>query len=216
MNKTITNVPSAKFLGLLIDDTLSWDKHINQIATKLSSACYAVWALTPPLSVKALKMLYFSYAHSIISYGIIFWGASAKSIKIFRLQKKILRIMTKSKKTESCRKLFNEMEILPFYSQYIFSLLMYVVKNKHLFAKNWEIHSLNTRTANNLHVPAANISKYKKGAYYMGSKIYNQLPNHIKGLVNKEKIFKKALQRFLIDNVFYFVDEFLNYNVNNI
>jgi len=93
---------------------------------------------------------------------------------------------------------------------------MYVVKNKHLFAKNWEIHSHNTRTANDLHVPTANISKYKKGAYYMGSKIYNQLPNHIKGLVNKEKIFKKALQRFLIDNVFYFVDEFLNYNVNNI
>ena len=214
--QNVTNVASAKFLGLLIDDTLSWDKHINQLATKLSSACYAVRALTPLLSVKALKMLYFSYAHSIISYGIIFWGASANSIKIFRLQKKILRIMTKSKKTESCRKLFKEMEILPFYSQYIFSLLMYVVKNKHLFAKNWEIHSHNTRTANDLHVPAANTSKYKKGAYYMGSKIYNQLPNHIKSLVNKEKIFKKALLRFLIDNVFYSVDEFLNYDVNNI
>ena len=50
---------------------------------------------------------------------------------------------------------------------------MYVVKNKHSFTKNWEIHSHNTRTANNLHVPAANITKYKKGAYYMGSKIYN-------------------------------------------
>jgi len=35
-------------------------------------------------------------------------------------------------------------------------------------------------------------------------------------IVNKEKIFKKALQRFLIDNVFYTVDEFLNYDVNNI
>ena len=88
MNKTITNVPSAKFLGLLIDDTLSWDKHINQIATKLSSACYAVWALTPPLSVKALKMLYFSYAHSIISYGILFWGASANSIKYLGCKRK--------------------------------------------------------------------------------------------------------------------------------
>ena len=95
MNKTITNVPSVKFLGLLVDDTLSWDKHINQIASKLSSACYAVRALTPLLSINALKMLYFSYAHSTISYGIIFWGASTNSIKKFRLQKKILRIMTK-------------------------------------------------------------------------------------------------------------------------
>ena len=100
MNKTITNVPSVKFLGLLMHDTLSWDKHINQIASKLSSACYTVRVLTPLLSINALKMLYFSYANSIISYSIIFWGASTHSIKLFRLQKKILRIMTKSKKTE--------------------------------------------------------------------------------------------------------------------
>jgi hypothetical protein len=123
--------------------------------------------------------------------------------------------MTNSKKTESSRKLFKEMEILPFYSQYIFSVLMYVVKNEHSFIKNWEIHSHNTRTANNLHVPAANITEFKKGVYYMSSKIYNQLPNQIKALVNKEKIFKKTLQRFLIDNVFYFIDEFLNFNANN-
>jgi hypothetical protein len=86
MNKTVFSVSSVKFLGLLVDDTLSWDKHINKIALKLSSASYALWALTPLLSKNALKMLYFSYARSIISYGIIFWGLSANSIKIFRLQ----------------------------------------------------------------------------------------------------------------------------------
>jgi hypothetical protein len=85
MNKTIINVPSVKFLGLLVDDTLSWEKHINHIASKLSSACYAVQALTPLLSRNTLKMLYFSYAHSFISYGIIFWGTSTNIIKIFRL-----------------------------------------------------------------------------------------------------------------------------------
>ena len=96
MNTSFLNVLSVKFLGLLVDDALSWDKHINQTASKLSCVCYAVQALTPLLTINALKMLYFSYAHSIISYGIIFWGASANSIKIFRLQKKkILRIMTK-------------------------------------------------------------------------------------------------------------------------
>jgi hypothetical protein len=109
-------------------------------------------------------MLYSSYAHSIISYGIILWGASTNNIKIFRLQKNILRIMTKSNKAESCRELFKEMEILPFYSQYMFSLLMYVIKNKQLFTKNWKIHSRNTRTKNNLHIPAVNTTKYKKGA----------------------------------------------------
>jgi hypothetical protein len=92
---------------------------------------------------------------------------------------------------------------------------MCVLNNKHLFTKNLEIYSYNTRSANNLHVPAANITKYKKGAYYVGSKVSNRLPNHIKGLVNEKSGFKKTLQRFLIDNVFYSIDEFLNFNVNN-
>ena len=163
---------------------------MKQIALKLSSACYAVWTLTPLLSKNALKMLYFSYAHSIISYGIIVWGNSGNSIKIFRQQqqkKKPLRIMTKSKKTESCRKLFKEMEILPFYSQYIFSFSMYVVTNKHLFTKNLEIYSHNTRNAN-LHVPAVNLTKYQKGAHYMGIKIFNYLPNYIHGLINEKQV----------------------------
>ena len=44
----------------------------------------------------------------------------------------------------------------------------------------------------------------------MGCKIYNQLPNYIKDLANNEKTFKKIFHRFLIDNVFYSIDEFLN------
>jgi hypothetical protein len=48
----------------------------------------------------------------------------------------------------------------------------------------------------------------------MGSKIFNHFPNHIKGLVNEKRVFKKHY-RFLFDNVFYSVDKFLNFNVNN-
>jgi len=81
LNDTIQNVPSVMFLGLLVDDTLSWDQHINYISSKLSTACYAIWTLAPLLSTNALRMLYFSYAHSVISYGIIFWGNSVNSIQ---------------------------------------------------------------------------------------------------------------------------------------
>jgi hypothetical protein len=90
------------------------------------------------------------------------------------------------------------MEILPFYSQYIFFLSMYMVNNKHLFTKNSDIHSHNTRSANNLHVPAASLTKYKKGAHYMGSKIFNHLANHIKGLVNEKKCLKKHYTDLLL------------------
>jgi hypothetical protein len=49
----------------------------------------------------------------------------------------------------------------------------------------------------------------------MGSKIFDHLPNNIKGLVNEKRGFKKTLQRFLFDNVFYSIDEFLNFIVSN-
>jgi hypothetical protein len=44
--------------------------------------------------------------------------------------------MTNSKKMDSCWELFETMEILPFFSQYIFSPLLYVVNNQQLFTNN--------------------------------------------------------------------------------
>ena len=94
---------------------------------------------------------------------------------------------------------------------------MYVVNIKHLFTKNLEIHSHNTRSASNLHVPAATLTKYKKGAHYMGIKIFNHLPDYIKDLVNEKQVLKKkTLERFLLDNIFYSIDEYLNYSNGNI
>jgi hypothetical protein len=118
----------------VVDDTLTWNNHTGQLISRLNSACYAIRAVNAMLSRKALRMLYFSYVHSIISYRIILGGNTPNRIKIFRIQK-VLRIMGKAKKMGSCRELFTTMEILPLYSQYIFSLLMYMVNNKHLFTK---------------------------------------------------------------------------------
>ena len=46
---------------------------------------------------------YYAYIHSILSYGIIFWGRSSNVNKLFILQKKIVRIITNSRVRESCR-----------------------------------------------------------------------------------------------------------------
>jgi len=89
-------------------------------------------AVNAVLSRKGLRMLYFLYLHSIISYRIIFRCNTPNSIKIFRLQKKKkkkkkkkdLRIMNKATTMDSYRELLKLMKILPLYSQYIFSLLM--------------------------------------------------------------------------------------------
>ena len=99
----------------MIDGTLTGDNYIDQLISRWNSACYAIRALKAMLSRKALKMLDFSYVHSIISYGIIFGGNTPNSTTIFRMEKK-LRIIANFKEMDSCRELFKTMEILPFYS----------------------------------------------------------------------------------------------------
>ena len=123
-------------------------------------------------------------------------------LKYSRYKKKVLRIMNKAKKMDSCTELFKSKKILPLYSQHIFSLLMYVVYNKHLFTRNWEVHKHNTRSAKNFHLPITNLTIYQKGAYYTGIKIFNYLPTHIKNVVNEIQVFKKTLRRFILDNPF--------------
>jgi hypothetical protein len=80
-----------------------------------------------------------------MQYGLIFWGNSPKSIKIFRIQNNIIRIMMGQTRRDSCRNLFKELEILPLMSQYIFSLTLFVIKNRKEFTDNSEIYEIKTR-----------------------------------------------------------------------
>jgi hypothetical protein len=72
----INNTCNIKFLGLIIDSSLSWKDHINNLVTKLSAASYSIRILSAVMTQESLKMIYFAYTYSVISYGIIFWGNS--------------------------------------------------------------------------------------------------------------------------------------------
>jgi len=96
------------------------------------------------------------------------------------------------------------------YSQYIFSIIMFTLNNKHLFSSNNEIHKYDTRS-NLLHPPLTNLTKYKKGPYINGIKIYNHLPQHLKKLEQNLKHFFAALKRFLYHHSFYSINEYLEY-----
>jgi hypothetical protein len=84
------------------------------------------------MSPNTLKTVYYSYFNAIISYGLPFCGNSPHAIIIFRMKKRIVRIMMGCKNRVSCRNLFRRLEILPFVSQYILLLMLFVVKNKNL------------------------------------------------------------------------------------
>jgi hypothetical protein len=119
-NNHIPEVDDIKFFGLNINHTLFWKTHIDNILPKLCSACFGMRSVKPYVSHQMLKVIYYSYFHSIMSYGIIFWGHSASSVRVFRLQKRIIRIMMGCKSRDSCRKLFISLKILPLSSLYIY------------------------------------------------------------------------------------------------
>ena len=147
------------------------------------------------MSLTALKITYFSYAHSIMSYGLIFWGNSTESDDIFKIQKRIIRIITNSNKNASCRDLFKKLKILPLQSQYIYSILLFIIKHKDQFSLNSNIHTINTRYNSNLHVPPANLTTYQKGVHYLGVRTFNHLPPTIKNLLNNKKKIPSYTQK---------------------
>ena len=115
---------------------------------------------------------------------------------------------------ESCRNLFEELNILPLKSQYILSLLTFVSNNKEQYFTNSEIHNINTWHTSNLHLPRTHLNIYQKGVYYSGIKIFNSLPRDIKTYNDNPRTFKKAVQNFLYTNSFYSLNEY--YDNNNI
>jgi len=206
----------TKFLGLTIDDSLSWKAHIDQMMSKLNTACFVIQTIQAIMSLETLRMVYFAYIHSIISYGKIWGGNQPYSDKIFKIQKRVTRIITSSRTRDSCRELFKKLEILPLYSQYIYSISIFVIKNKHLFYTNNQIHSIHTRFKTNLHLPTANLTKFQKGVYYSAIEIFNSLPRKIKDLANDKLPFRNALKGFLLAYSFYNSKEYFNYRRRSI
>ena len=78
----VKNSSNTKFWGLIIDDSLSWKAHINQMMSRLNTACFVIQTIQAIMSPETFRMVYFAYIHSITSYGIIFWGYQPYSEKI--------------------------------------------------------------------------------------------------------------------------------------
>ena len=212
--KSITNTCETKFLGLTIEDTLNWTQHTDCLCKKLASACYALSFVKQSLPKETLKIIYYAYVHPILSYAIIFWGNCSPAHKVFVMQKKIIRVLANAGPRDSCRVSFRNMKIFTLYSQYVYSLILYTLKNKYLFPSNSEVHKYNTRHNNNFHPSLCNLTKFKNGPYMMGIKVFNHLPQFLKALVYNPNHFRTSLKRFLYQHPFYSIEEYYEYTEN--
>ena len=87
------NDESIKFLGLHLDEHLTWKNHIAAITSKISKSLFAINRVKYLLPHYALKTLYFSLVQSHIQYGIQAWGNASNISKITVLQKRAIRII---------------------------------------------------------------------------------------------------------------------------
>jgi hypothetical protein len=187
-NANIAKINEIKFLGLMIDNKLSWKGHIDYIILRLNSACYCMRAVKTYVLHNTLKIIYYSYFHSVMTYGFIFWGSSTESIKIFRLQKRMIRIMVRYKRNQSCRELFHKLGTLSLPSQYI--------------------HNYATRQYTNFHLPSVSLTKYQKGIGYLGVNVINKLPQYLKEEFDNLNKFEQSLKNYLNIKTFYSLQEY--------
>jgi hypothetical protein len=127
-----------------------------------------------------------------MKYGIILWGNSGYSKKIFILQKKVLRTITGL----GNRVVFKDLNILTLTLQYIYSVVCFVVLNYDEFILVSEIHRIFTRQASNFYHPTSTLTVLQKGTFNMGIKIYSKLPPFMKNASGSSKTYKTLLKKF--------------------
>jgi hypothetical protein len=156
-------------------------------------AAYAIRTLSFVMCQASLLMTCCAYVHSIMSCRIIFWASLAESNVIFKIKKRTVRIIMKARNKGSYCPLFRLVSIFLFYSQYIFSVSIFVV----------DIHNFHTRHGSDLHHPSYKWAKFQKGVLYSGITVFNNIPQNGKNLSIDASKFKYAFKKFLHIDSFY-------------
>lgn len=209
LNFPIDTVDYAKFLGVTIDLKLNWRQHIDDISPKIARACFCLKKIKTSTSINICKIYYFANIHSLLTYGIICWGVSKYSERIFKLQKSAVRTICNVKWDTHCKPLFKENNILTLPCIYIYETLIHLFKNISDYQHLGGSHDYQTRHGDKiLSVPRHRLKFFESSPHYMGIKLYNKLPRHIQQNKNI-KHFKYELKKYLTGKCFYSIEEFL-------
>ena len=161
--KAISESEYIKYLGIMVDSTLSWNIHIDKISKTTSRATGLLYKIRPFVNNKTLKMLYYSLVYPHLNYVTEVWG-SADPIhltRIFILQKGIVRMLTHNEVKQndysflSSNPLFLKLEILKIQDLFKVKIGKFIYKclnkNTHINFRDWflltsQIHNYNTRS----------------------------------------------------------------------
>ena len=191
---------STKFLGVFIDNKLSYQSHINHLLTKLSKTIGILFKIrnSAPRSIKIL--IYNCLFYPYLIYAILIWGKTSNIHldKILLLQKKAVRIISSADYLAHTDPLFKQNKILKIHDLFTFYGGIFAFKqnqNSNLPARQ---HSHDTRGRNQA-LPAFNrLHSTQRSLSYVIPSIWNSIPNNIKD-VNSLSKFKNKLNDYLLD-----------------
>lgn len=209
-NTALEQVHAVKLLGFYLDSSLVWDTHIDKLCGKLGGSCFALRRLASTASRDVVRSCYYATVHSSLSYGVELWARAADVQRAFAMQKRALRAMAGVPNDVSCRELFKEFKILTLTGELIYQVALFTHNNVDLFQRRGRNVARALRS-NNYHyrlvTPKHKLKKSERSVYIMGPSVYNRLPDRIRNAASTS-IFRHNLKKWLIESVFYNINEF--------
>ena len=117
----IERVESFNFLGIILQETLSWDSHVTLVKTKISKVIGILYRLKNIFPKDTLKTLYTSLIASYLNYGLLLWGVESHKVEI--MQKKAIRLVTNSSYFAHTTPLFIKLNVLKVQDMFKLKLL---------------------------------------------------------------------------------------------
>lgn len=199
--QVIERVDNFKYLGLVMDEKMKWEAHINSIHKKIKFSIRQFYFLKNFCDQKLLRCLYFALVQSKIQYGLTCWGNTFKYLinKIRISQNHIMRIVLQKRKIESSFPLFFQLKILPVQHLFTYKVLrLFYIRSGNQGTTNL-YYRTRSLTNNKFRVPKVNKSIYRQSFSYIAPKLFNQIPPKIKEHNNIKK-FSRVLYSWLLDN----------------
>jgi hypothetical protein len=206
---SLRTMESTKFLGVHLDQDLSYRVHCDSLNKKLSSCPFMFVILRKSVNkMHILKSVYFAHVQSHLQFGIVCWGNSILAASVFITQKKIIRALLgfRYKRSNlalsSCKNLFTQLQILTLPSLYILECAKFFRKYPQYFDTNIHEHTHNTRRKTDISKTNNWSSPYNNVA-----DVYNKLPRDIKEC-QSYSLFVMNLKDLLLTKCYYCVNDY--------
>ena len=207
----LEQVAQSNFLGITVDDCLSWKPHIQVTCRKLARSIGIIRKVNRNFSRAIMLRLYNSFILPYINYGITLWGAAYKTSldPLFVLQKKALKTALHLPIRTNSVVLFNDARVLPLNCLYKLYVASFVFKfNSSLlpscfsnyYISNNTIHRHNTRSASLLRLPLFSTVRSQQSILFQGAKLWSSIPEAIRS-ASTVRSFKYKMKRYLFDQL---------------